>query len=209
MRNCHSCASKTVSNGDCSFNSVAYASTSANDYIIIEVNEAFITVPDAKNITIFNNTNVRYDYNYASLVHSLYEQHPGSNSSAFTHLENADCIRAYATDYLSDHSNLLLVTANQNASSPPTTNNAQNNTFNDNTSGGPSGCVPDPYPWICPASGCRNPCTSHWESQIGNASAWAPFGNTVGDSARECDHCLDTTAGQILRSSGRSTSLQD
>lgn len=177
----------TFADTSSSYNSVAHASISANYYKVINVNEAFtntdlrdanVTLPGRNPETAFQ-----------QLIEQLHREATATSSSELEKLDNVACIQAYAQDYISLRSNLLIVSANENSASEPAVLKVEDITFSDHQS---RGCTPDPYAWICPTSGCNNLCSGQVSQMLDNAASWSPLGN--GDtlyclSQRTPEHC--------------------
>ncbi|MCJ1283445.1 hypothetical protein MMC26_002774 [Xylographa opegraphella] len=162
------------------FNSVMYTSISANDYLIVAVNNAFIQ-PGPVNLTA-----VEAPWNAPNsldpeLITSL---RTAALSGSLQYLDKTDCINSYAQDYLSTRSNLLLVlsTSSNNASAAKVVNAWEhyNLVVYQNT-----GCAPDAYSWIC-GDECLVPCQYRLQNVLSNVNNWQPYGMNI-------DHCLSQT----------------
>lgn len=101
-------------------------------------------------------------------------------------MDNSRCIQAYAHDYMSDRSNVLLIASDKNSTSTPALFSTAEVNQNINQQ---QGCSPDMYFWICPNSGCVNPCLSHLHEVLADASHWKPQQNLIGDDF-EVEFCL-------------------
>lgn len=114
-------------------------------------------------------------------------QHP---SKPFDRLENAACIRAYAVEFQSSRSTVLLI-----ADPEPNTNN----TLIDGTAGGESDS--DPYNWICRHSSGDGPapdlCSSQIASIVADASNWV---SSVGPKVKYClSEPVSTTSAPLQK----------
>lgn len=83
-------------------------------------------------------------------------------------MDNSHCIQAYAHDYVSDRSDVLLIAADKDPTSTPALFATADVGTNNN-----DGCG-DTYPWICPSSDCSDPCQSHLHEVLADASHWKP-----------------------------------
>ena len=99
-------------------------------------------------------------------------------------LENSECIRAYAQDYISNRANLILVkTFTTNATDDPAVYSANEANFNDDSS---TGCLPDPYAWVCGNNhSCDSPCQRNVDTVLADAVNWLPF-----TTSTKVDYCL-------------------
>ena len=102
-------------------------------------------------------------------------------------LDNTACIQAYAQDYISLRSNVLIVSSNDNSSSTPTLFESRDIIINDEAF---SSCQ-DPYKWICPNADCNRPCSSLVGDVTDAASTWAPLEKQTLYclSQRTAEHC--------------------
>ena len=162
-----------------SFNSVMYASISANDYLIVAVNNAFVQ-PGPANLTTLEGY-----WNTSSLIDPMpiTSLRTAALSGSLQYLDKTDCINNYAQDYLSTRSSLLLVlsTSSNNASAAVA---LAWEIYNSNINV-EDGCAPDAYPWICGAE-CNVPCQYRLHNVLDDVADWQPFGMNV-------DHCLSQT----------------
>lgn len=98
--------------------------------------------------------------------------HQAARSGSLERMDNFRCIQAYAHDFLSDRSNLLLVGSDENSTSTPTAffaESVDNMLIKEN-----GGCVHDMYAWICPKTDCLDPCQAHLPQVLADASHWKP-----------------------------------
>ena len=161
-----------------SFNSVMYASISANDYIIVAVNNAF-TQPGPANLTSLDST-----------MATMTNQSPITSirdtalAGSLQYLTKTECINDYAQDYLSARSNLLLVlsTSSNNASTATALGAWEISNLYLSVD---DGCPRDAYPWIC-GNSCGVPCEFRLQAVLDNVNDWQPYGMDV-------DHCLSQT----------------
>ena len=168
----------------CSYNSVFYPSLSANDYFIFAVNQAFIDSPT------FNTSSLPTDeLGYWSFLASDLNQE--AYSGRLQRLEKADCIEAYASDYLHDRSNLFLVSpAEPSVNATPTI--LDTFYFRGENLDTQRNCDPDPYPWICPPvnEGCPLTCKYRLQQVLDDIGSWAPLGFPV-------NYCLSQKTPEI------------
>jgi len=163
------------------FNSVIYASLSANNYIVLGVNPAF-TQPGYLDASLVVSQSRLDAYNNESqdAQDTITGLHEAAITGNLQRLDKVDCIRTYATPYLSDYSNLLLVTSNTSSGTPQVISIY----FNDNDGiDKENGCTADAFSWICPASSCSAPCQSMLGQVEQSPSLWNPFNLDV-------DYCL-------------------
>jgi len=164
-----------------------YASISMNNYAVYSVNTAF-TLPNSMSssplLSTLGNISKELLDPFSDQGKIAIQLHQAAVSNNLQRLENYDCIKAYANDYLSSRSNLLLV-------SPPSVDNSTDprildNYFVDNAGslGNYFGCVADPYPWICqPYIDCAHRCQDNLGVLLAQPSSWRPWG-------REVAYCL-------------------
>lgn len=133
---------------------------------------------DATSLDGFNITGASPEY-----VAVVLQQ--AARNGSLERMDNSPCIQAYAHDYLSDRSNLLLVTSHGNSSSTPAlfaTVTSHKNDYNGN-------CAPDLYHWICPNADCSDPCQYHLPEVLADASHWKPYSEAEGVEV-EVEYCL-------------------
>lgn len=106
-------------------------------------------------------------------------------------LNKSACIKAYANDYLSDRSNLLLVvsdTANNSTEPEILAYGSDDNDAIDQK----ITCVNDPYPWICPTHDCNSRCQDRLSEVLAQSSSWKPMGQDV-------DYCLSQSTEEMCK----------
>ena len=110
--------------------------------------------------------------------------HQAVRNGSLERMNNSRCIQAYAHDYLSDRSNLLLIGSDENSTSTPTVffTEPVNIELGDS-------CVHDLYAWICPKTGCLDPCQAHLQQVLADASHWKPQHDN-GELGVEVKFCL-------------------
>ena len=140
----------------------------------LSVNHAFLEATSLDNVNVPSAVwDVAVDLHNAALSRSL------------ERLNNSACIQAYANDYISGRSNLLLVAADDNSINVPTVFFIESvNNVKITRSGG---CVKDMYAWICPNPSCWDSCHSHLSEVLNDASHWKP---QHGNGDVEIDYCL-------------------
>ncbi|KAI9850909.1 MAG: hypothetical protein M1824_003016 [Vezdaea acicularis] len=148
------------------YNSAVFSTLAANDYLVLSVTEDFVnggawdTAPTSN---LFSTDKAQV-------------QRAQNQSENFDRLENAACIQAYAVEFQSSRSTVLLI-----ADPEPNTNN----TLIDGTAGGESDS--DPYNWICRHSSGDGPasdlCSSQIASIVADASNWV---SSVGPKVKYC-----------------------
>lgn len=90
------------------FNSVFFTSIATNDYNVVFATENFTT---GANFSTANGFNTRY-FQPPSYKEDLSSVQQQIARSEFERLENADCIRAYAVDLLTERRTLVLISSN-------------------------------------------------------------------------------------------------
>ncbi|MCJ1263852.1 hypothetical protein MMC22_003722 [Lobaria immixta] len=150
------------------YNSVIFASISTNIYEIVSVNREFIDATSLEGVNRPNSVNRQKSDN--DTISSLYQ---AARNSLLERMDNSRCIQAYAHDYLSDRSDLLLIGSDENSTSTPTVFfTGDVNYFRINQYG--SDCVHDMYAWICPSLDCLDPCQAHLQQVLADTSHWKP-----------------------------------
>lgn len=181
---------------------MVYTKISANDFYVFAVNEAF-THDASKNAeqwdatpgTIFNHpeaTQTLIKLNQAAVL---------NDTTLLERLDNADCIRQYAQDYVSIRSNLLMIvpeSVNRDNASRVLDFNFQDNTKMDKRGYGE--CPPDVSDWVCGASSdeeytdeCQAPCRDRLNNILKDAADWKPYNRTTGAyclSQLTPEHCV-------------------
>ena len=99
--------------------------------------------------------------------------HQAVRNGSLERMNNSRCIQAYAHDYLSDRSNLLLIGSDENSTSTPTVFSIASVDYTYNSQLG-GDCVQDVYDWICPKYDCPDSCQAHLPQILADASHWKP-----------------------------------
>lgn len=164
-------------NENCSYNSVIFSSIATNNYAVFVVDSAFVdatSVDDVKNIP-------------EPIKYVAMDLREAARNRSLQRLDNSACIQAYAHDYLSDRSNLLLVASDANSTSTPAVFSIA--TINNVELTNSRNCAPDLYAWICADARCFSPCQSHLSEVLADAEHWRP--NHLEDEiASEAKYCL-------------------
>lgn len=154
-----------------SYNSVIFASISNNQYYVMRVNTAFTEGGP-------------YNLSKSSIMTSL-RQAVLSKQNTWEVLDNANCIKAYASDFQSTRSNLLLVTSDKTSTATAHVESLELVGHNRKT----YGCAPDSYSWICAKPICKTSCKNRYQQEVlPYPSSWAPQ-KFRGDSS-PISHCL-------------------
>ncbi|MCJ1462005.1 hypothetical protein MMC07_000605 [Pseudocyphellaria aurata] len=178
------------------YNSVIFLSISTNNYVALAVNRAFIDAPSVNNVTIsgytydnftsvnnvrivndsyVNSTSVPHIVDQYNLRAKAVDLHKAARNSSLQPLNNSACIEAYAHEYLSDRSNLLLVTSDANSTSTPAAffSFAVDSVEISNR----GDCVPNAYFWICADADCNESCEALLSKGLVDVERWTIRGN--------------------------------
>lgn len=170
-----------------SYNSVLYTSLSANNYLVIPVNDAFTRAGP------FVNGSKKADSNHTGILMDL---HLAAVNGSLERLDNKACIEAYAQDYISTRSNLLLVANNESN----TDQGVYSNIFEVDNTNLLGACAIDPYAWICPTNECTRTCHYRLSGVLNDTTKWRPFNAKVDFclSQKTPEHCKLEFSVQIL-----------
>lgn len=149
------------------YNSVIFASIGTNNYMVISINSAFLTAKSPSFESIIGRMPAA-DWNMTM------DLRKAASNGSLERLDNLACIQAYAQDYVSGRSNVLLISTDHNATALPEyyfSDTIGNIAINRNTI-----CAQDMFHWICPdlGSGCQDVCRSHLAQVSSDASQWRP-----------------------------------
>ncbi|KIW21469.1 hypothetical protein PV08_02049 [Exophiala spinifera] len=162
------------------YNSIFYSALATNNYSILYASQSFVDLA-AYNETKFPNTR---DLNITDVQ---------SRAKSFERLNNADCIHAYARDFVEDRRNVIVVVKD-----PPAN---QGSLFNITQNDFPEVITPkyNAFSWICDDPNvanetntcCENkygfvPCNKITPKLLDRANQWSTGGFEV-------DHCLSET----------------
>lgn len=179
-----------------SFNSVFYVIVSANNYSVFSVADYFLEPNSQANLDTpgfkpFDPSLSQGGPNAQKQLQALPVLQQAFHAGQLETLSKADCISAYAQDYVTDRTHLLLVATHNSSSTLDAQHGAPGLVYNSQTMNNANlfgrGCHIDPYPWICPpAPGdeeCPLPCKYRLDSVFDNINDWEALGVQV-------DHCL-------------------
>ncbi|MCJ1471140.1 hypothetical protein MMC07_009788 [Pseudocyphellaria aurata] len=158
------------------YNSVIFSSIATNNYVTFTVNSAFVDATSIDDVDI--------PASIKPVAVGLHEA-ARNGSKSLQPLNNSACIQAYAHDFLSDRSNLLLIASDANSTSTPAV-------FSTTTTRDIStGCGSAAYSWICaePYYSCNDPCQSHLSEVLADAEHWHPY-HAESEVASEVKYCL-------------------
>lgn len=153
-----------------SYNSVIFATQSANNYGIILANEGFVRLP----ATVLGPNATAETSRYVNEAEFVQHIHRKAASKQLERLENRECIKAYAKTFVSSRSNLILVSetfkGHPNANFSWHVVGMQDNAGMDNGQGGP-------FDWLCNNDSMGGtPCGEIQASQASaTAPHWRPF----------------------------------
>ncbi|MCJ1470576.1 hypothetical protein MMC07_009222 [Pseudocyphellaria aurata] len=185
------------------YNSVIFSSISTNNYVALAVNSAFVDAPHVNNVNIsgypfddvrsglpfydvtsHNRSSYYNEFNIQAKAIGLYK---AARNSSLQLLNNSACIQAYAHDYLSDRSDLLLVTSANSTSIPTLFSTVTVNSVGTNEE---IACVPDMYFWICANPRCSDLCQSHLSEVLADAEHWSLNPYAFYMAALKVKYCL-------------------
>ncbi|MCJ1466111.1 hypothetical protein MMC07_004730 [Pseudocyphellaria aurata] len=153
------------------YNSVIFSSISTNDYAVFAVNSAFVDATTVPATTVNNyNLSLTYDSLKIDLYDMVVNLHELARNGSLQHLDNSACIQAYAHEYLSDRSHLLLIVSDAN----PVPAVLSTSTINSVEISKQLECVPDTYFWICANADCNHSCQSHLSEVLADTENWHP-----------------------------------
>lgn len=99
------------------YNSVVFSSLSANAYAVLHVTEDFLSPAATYNVTNFDQKHGLAGTAFQSLIDGIHDSAIGAQGSTkFTNLTSAQCVEAYATNFVSQYGNVILISSNPNTS---------------------------------------------------------------------------------------------
>ncbi|KAI0126046.1 hypothetical protein BJ170DRAFT_458903 [Xylariales sp. AK1849] len=193
------------------FNAVFFSASEANQYSVAVVVQEFFTLPDWEptiensspdlfpqddNFVPVEDNDTQEDFFFRKdadvVVQALANARlQYQNSSVYARLNKVDCINAYATSFLQDRSNIVVVTNTSNASQPVLWSRYPARYLIDND------IIPEPFGWIChdlkssedfdkTADHCTQETAMELTAEGGN---WTVYGHPVA-------YCISQIASQ-------------